>query len=76
MGGLPFSLAALETLQTVAFGKSAVMQAANHPPNKSLKRTAQTGAASHYCAGSVRFALCAPLFRLALRYAPSEKCFL
>jgi predicted amidophosphoribosyltransferase len=36
--------------------------------NKSLKRTAQTGAASQYCAGSVRCALRAPLCPLALRY--------
>jgi plasmid stabilization system protein ParE len=37
------------------------------PPNKSLKWTAQTGAASQYCAGSVRCALRAPLCPLALR---------
>jgi len=32
-----FSLAAPETLQTVAFGEIAVMQTANHQPNKLLK---------------------------------------
>ncbi len=36
-------------------------------PNKSLKWTAQTGAASQYCAGSVRCALRATLCPLALR---------
>lgn len=42
-------------------------------PNKSLKGTAPTGAASQYCAVCVRFALRAPLSPLALRYAPIKR---